>query len=200
MPLRPRDLITDHRRAEAAAARLDTEAGRTFGRAAGTALASWYGAPKEIAPDSQTGVLTAGNLRRDPMQTYRWYIADAAFVTAVQHPDRQLLERIAHALEHPARLLWLGRKSCPPSGTISAGVHDGTLEDALQRTELLPNATTTRPWAWIEVPPGTQGATRTTDQPVTFDPEHRMHAIRWQTRTRLTIDPETTIHWEDLIP
>lgn len=200
MPLRPRDLITDHRRAEAAAARLDDERGPTFGRAAGTALASWYGAPKEIAPDERTGGLTAGNLRRDPMQTHRWYLADAAFVAAFESRDSALLERIADALEQPRRLLWLGRKSCPPSGTIAGGVHPGTLETVLPSTALLPNATARAPWLWREVPPGTRGASRTTDQPVTFAPEHRMHAARWETRTRLTPDPEPTIRWEDLIP
>ncbi|MEV6973738.1 type I-E CRISPR-associated protein Cas5/CasD [Kitasatospora sp. NPDC093806] len=210
MPLRPRDLITDPDRAEAAAARLDAQPLRpprtahAFGRAAGTALDSWYGAPKLIAPDPRTGTLTAGNLRRDPMQTYRWYLAGAAFVAALQHPDRALLEEIAHALEHPRRLLWLGRKSCPPSGTIAGGVHEGTLETVLRATAPLPGPAAdlpeSRPWAWIEVPPGTRGATRTTDQPVTFDPDRRTHAVRWESRTRLALDPEPTIHWEDLIP
>ncbi|MFD4398568.1 type I-E CRISPR-associated protein Cas5/CasD [Kitasatospora sp. NPDC058478] len=200
MPLRPRDLITDHRRADAAAARLDGERGPTFGRAAGTAFASWYGAPKEIAPDERTGVLLAGNLRRDPIQTYRWYLADAAFVAAFESRDRDLLERIAGALEQPKRLLWLGRKSCPPSGTIAGGVHPGTLETVLRSTAPLPNATAKAPWFWCEVPPGTRGASRTTDQPVTFDPEQRMHAVRWETRTRLTPDPDAAICWEDLIP
>ncbi|MDT0453660.1 type I-E CRISPR-associated protein Cas5/CasD [Streptomyces hesseae] len=200
MPLRPRDVITDHRRATAAAAWLDDESGPTFGRAAGTALASWYGAPKEIAPDEQTGALTAGNLRRDPMQTYRWYLADAAFVAAFQSTDRSLLEEIAAALEQPKRLLWLGRKSCPPSGTIAGGVHPGTLETVLRTTSLLPNATVDTPWMWCETPPGTAGASRTADQPDTFDPERRMHAVRWEIRTRVTPDPAPDIRWEDLIP
>ncbi|MET8702927.1 type I-E CRISPR-associated protein Cas5/CasD [Kitasatospora sp. NPDC004723] len=200
MPLRPRDLITDHGRAEAAAAGLDAGTGPAFGAAAATALASWYGAPKLISPDERTGTLVAGNLRRDPMQTYRWYLADAAFVAALEHSSRTLLEEIAHALEHPRRLLWLGRKSCPPSGTISGGVHDGTLESVLAATSLLPGADDSRPWTWWEVPPGTPGAIRTADQPVSFDPARRVHADRWETRSRLALDPEPTIHWEDLIP
>ncbi|MFJ9692203.1 type I-E CRISPR-associated protein Cas5/CasD [Kitasatospora sp. NPDC101183] len=200
MPLRPRDLITDSRRADAAAVHLDGENGPHFGRCAGTALASWYGAPKEIAPEERTGALTAGNLRRDPLQTYRWYLADAAFLAAFESLDRDLLERIAQALEQPRRLLWLGRKSCPPSGTLAGGVHPGTLESVLRSTALLPNATAPAPWFWSEVPPGTGNASRTTDQPVTFDPEQRMHADRWESRTRLTPDPDPAIRWEDLIP
>ncbi|MFD7413163.1 type I-E CRISPR-associated protein Cas5/CasD [Kitasatospora purpeofusca] len=199
MPLRPRDLITDHRRAAAAAEHLD-ENGPTFGRSAGLALTSWYGAPKGIAPDGQSGVLVAGNLQRDPMQTYRWYLADAAFVVGFQSSDRALLGEVADALERPKRLLWLGRKSCPPSGTIAGGVHPGTLEEILRATCLLPNATTAEPWLWCEAPPGTPGAARTTDQPVSFDAERRAHAVRWEIRTRLVLDPSPAIGWEDLIP
>ncbi|WP_234363987.1 MULTISPECIES: type I-E CRISPR-associated protein Cas5/CasD [unclassified Streptomyces] len=196
-PLRPRDLITDHRRAAKAAAALDQATGPAFGHLPGQSVTHWYGAPKEIAPDPALGTLIAGNTTRDAMMTTRWYLADAAFVAAVQHPDEELLNRISHALEHPARLLWLGRKSCPPTGTISGGVHTGTLETILNTTALLPNATTERPWAWFETTNGTHGAVQTGDQPVTFHPEHRTHAPRWETRTRLT--PEPTIEW-DIIP
>ncbi|MFE2728565.1 type I-E CRISPR-associated protein Cas5/CasD [Kitasatospora sp. NPDC059327] len=199
MPLRPRDVITDHRRATAAAAALEGENGPTFGHSAGTALAAWYGAPKEIAPDEETGALAAGNLRRDPMQTSRWYLADAAFVAGFQSPDLALLEEIAAALEQPRRLLWLGRKACPPSGTIAGGVHPGTLETVFPATSLLPGAVRD-PWLWCEVTPDTRGASRTTDQPLTFDPGQRVHAVRWEVRTRFAPDPVPAIHWEDLIP
>lgn len=196
-PLRPRDLITDHRRATKAAAALEAATGPTFGHLPATAVTKWYGPPKEIAPDPTLGTLLAGNTTRDAIMSTRWYLADAAFVTALEHPNQELLDRISHALEHPARLLWLGRKSCPPTGTISGGVHPGTLETVLSATALLPTATTEKPWAWIEAAPGTPGATQTRDQPVTFHPEQRAHAPRWETRTRLT--PEPTIEW-DIIP
>ena len=193
-PLRPRDLITDHRRADHAAAALETAQGDVFGHATGRAFTGWYGAPKNIAPDATSGTLIAANTTRDPMITERWYLADAAFVAAVEHPDRTLLDQIDHALEHPKRLLSLGRKSCPPAGEISGGVHPGTLETVLAATALLDNATTTSPWAWIETTPGTPGATRTNDQPVTYHPEQRTHAPRWDTRTRLT--PTAEILWD----
>ncbi|MFJ8134165.1 type I-E CRISPR-associated protein Cas5/CasD [Streptomyces hydrogenans] len=195
--LRPRDLITDHRRATKAANALEEASGATFGHLPAQAVTRWYGAPKEIAPDPSLGTLLAGNTTRDSMMTTRWYLADAAFVAALQHPDRALLDRIGHAVEHPARLLWLGRKSCPPTGTLSGGVHTGTLETVLNTTALLPNATTTRPWAWIEASSSTHGTAQTRDQPVTFHPERRTHAPRWETRTRLT--PEPIIEW-DIIP
>ncbi|MET8679989.1 type I-E CRISPR-associated protein Cas5/CasD [Streptomyces sp. NPDC004647] len=131
------------------------------------------------------------------MTSRRWYIADAAFVAALEHPDRDLLESIADALEHPKQLLWLGRKSCPASGTIAAGIHPGTLQTVLTKTALLPNATTRQPWAWIETDPTTPGASPISDQPVTYHPEHRAHTTRWEYRTRIA--PAQTIGW-DLIP
>ncbi|GAB2713784.1 type I-E CRISPR-associated protein Cas5/CasD [Kitasatospora kifunensis] len=196
-PLRPRDLIIDPRRADKAAAVLEAATGPAFGRHSGQALTQWYGSPKNIAPDPDTGALVAGNLARDPMITNRWYLADAAFVAAVEHPDREFLDRLAHALEHPRRLLWLGRKSCPPSGTIVGGVHPGTLESVLAQTALLPNHTETRPWAWFEAPRGTPRATRIDDEPASFDPDQRSHRPRWELRTRL--DPTPSIGW-DIIP
>ena len=93
--------------------------------------------------------------------------ADAKFVAALEHSEHQLLDTIARALEQPRRLLWLGRKACPPSGELSGGVHPGTLETILNTTALLPNASTDQPWAWIECGPTTAGARPISDQPVT---------------------------------
>ncbi len=196
-PLRPRDLITDHRRTAKAAHALDAATGSTFGHAPAYAFDHWYGAPKGIAPDPASGTLIAANTSRDPMTTTRWYLADAAFVAAVEHPDAGFLQHLSAALEQPKRLLWLGRKACPPTGEISGGVHPGTLEAVLVGTALLPNATDDEPWAWYEVPPGTPGATPLADQPVTYHPEQRTHTLRGELRTR--ISPTPHIEW-DLIP
>ena len=195
-PIRPRDLITDHRRARRVASVLESE-GTTFSGTADHLIDEWYGAPKGIAPDSNSGVLIAQNLRRHPMTTIRGYIADAAFVAMVQHPDRGFLDALSTALEQPKRLLWLGRKSCPPAGEISRGVHPGTLEDVLTSTMLLPNATTERPWTWIEVPPGTPGAVRINDNPVSFESARRTHAPRWH--QRVNIAPGQSIGWDHLL-
>lgn len=193
-PLRPRDLITDHRRA--AKATTTTTDGPAFGH---HTLDKWYGAPKYITTDPHSGALLteAKALSRDALITERWYLADASFVAALEHPDHTFLEDLATALEHPQRLLWLGRKACPPSGTIAAGTHPGTLKSVLAQTSLLPDATTTRPWTWTETRPETPGATPLNDQPLTFHPEQRTHTTRWEIRTRTT--PGTTIEW-DIIP
>lgn len=196
-PLRPRDLITDHRRATAAAsaASHESDSSRTFGH---HTLPGWYGAPKYITADETTGTLVSAELTRSSMITERWYLSDAAFVAALEYSERALLEHVAHALENPKRLLWLGRKSCAPSGTLAGHIHHGPLEEALQRTALLPDSTAERPWAWIEVPPGTPGAVTALDQPVSFNPERRTHTARWEARTRITPDLHAT-DW-DVIP
>ncbi|WP_316528117.1 type I-E CRISPR-associated protein Cas5/CasD [Kitasatospora brasiliensis] len=195
-PLRPRDLITDHRRAQQAATALESATGPVFGATAARALTGWYGAPKGIAPDPDGGPLLARTVGRNPMITSRSYLADAKFVAAVEHPSQSLLEELAAALEQPRRLLWLGRKNCPPSGEISGGVHPGSIEEVLARTRLLPKAVE-RPWSWIEVPAGTPGAISVADHPISFHTVHRSYAPRWEQRVR--IEPGESIGWDHLL-
>lgn len=201
-PLRPRDLVLDHRRADRASATTNEESGPAFGH---HTLESWYGAPKYIRRDPTSGALITETkaLTRDPQTTKRWYLADAAFVAALEHPSREFLEQIGDALEHPQRLLWLGRKSCPPSGEISGGVHAGTIETVLKATALLHDPTTESgapkqdwAWAWIETSPTTAGAAPTPDQPVSFDSDRRVHTTRWEYRTRIT--PRPDIEWSPI--
>ncbi|MER8097143.1 type I-E CRISPR-associated protein Cas5/CasD [Streptomyces goshikiensis] len=199
-PLRPRDVITDHRRAAAVSASLDAATGDRFGH---HELAGWYGAPKKIATDPVSGVLVSGELSRSALITERWYLSDATFLAGLQHTDRAWLEEIAYALEHPKQLLWLGRKSCPPSGTLAAGILPGTLAEAFAAKRLLPDgegpvSSGRRPWAWIQADPATPGASPVNDQPVTFDPARRAHGTRWETRTRVAISADAT-EW-DIIP
>ncbi|MBD0739340.1 type I-E CRISPR-associated protein Cas5/CasD [Streptomyces sp. CBMA29] len=218
-PIRPRDLATDHRRAAAVEAAMEaaregatetagtttTAADRTpepFGR---HGLESWYGAPKLISADPVSGALVPGKVRRNAMITERWYLADAAFLVGLEHSDRALLERVAHALEHPRRLLWLGRKSCPPSGDLALGIVPGDLKEVFGTTSLLPaygtdSASTTgsRTWAWIESPTPLPGVGPVHDQPVRFDADGPVHGLRWETRHRITIAPHAS-EW-DIIP
>ncbi|MFE3032943.1 type I-E CRISPR-associated protein Cas5/CasD [Streptomyces canus] len=199
-PIRPRDIITDHRRAAALAAGMADSEGTTFGH---HELADWYGAPKYIVTEPDSGALVSKQLSRGALVTERWYLADAAFVAALQHPDRAFLETVAAALESPKRLLWLGRKSCPPSGTLAGPLNSGTVEDVFKSTALLPSQSvgarpSPRPWAWIETTPGAPAASPVQDQPVSFDADRRAHTTRWETRTRITI-AENAIEW-DVIP
>ncbi|WP_435131455.1 type I-E CRISPR-associated protein Cas5/CasD [Actinacidiphila sp. bgisy144] len=211
-PVRPRDLATDHRRAaavEAATGAVEDvrsasgdPAVHAFGR---EALESWYGAPKRIAADPVSGALVSAEVRRHPMVTERWYLADATFLVGLQHPDRTLLEGVAHALEHPKRLLWLGRKACPPTGQLALGVVSGALKDVFETRSLLPAvgassgpSAGTRTWAWIESRKPLPGVGPVQDQPVRFDADGPEHGLRWETRHRITIAPHAS-EW-DIIP
>ncbi|MFC5719195.1 type I-E CRISPR-associated protein Cas5/CasD [Streptomyces gamaensis] len=196
-PVRPRDIITDHRRASALSASLDTAVGDHFGH---HELAGWYGAPKKIAADPLSGALVSGELYRSALITERWYLADAAFVVGLQHTNLGLLEEIAYALEHPQALLWLGRKSCPPSGSLAGDILPGTLEEAFAAKQLLPGpggspASKRSPWAWLQVKANTPGAVAVNDQPVSFDALRREHTARWETRKRVKI-AENATEWD----
>ncbi|MEV7287146.1 type I-E CRISPR-associated protein Cas5/CasD [Streptomyces sp. NPDC093252] len=201
-PLRPRDLITDHQRAARATPTAsplppahDAPGSGAFGRAE---LEAWYGSPKYVTADPDTGALVSAEVRRHSLITERWYLADAAFLVGLEHPDIALLERVAHALEHPRRLLWLGRKACPPSGDLAVGIVPGPLLTAFETHALLPDAVGpggepraagagVRPWAWIESPRPLPGAAPLSDQPVHFGADGAAHGPRWETRHRITV-------------
>ncbi|MFD7102964.1 type I-E CRISPR-associated protein Cas5/CasD [Streptomyces celluloflavus] len=201
-PLRPRDLITDHQRAAKATTDPlpvpspdDALEPGPFGRAE---LHAWYGSPKYVVADPRSGVLVSGEVRRHSLITERWYLADAAFLVGLEHQDRALLERVAHALEYPKRLLWLGRKACPPSGDLAVGIAPGSLKEVFETHSLLPDAVGpeaelsaaarhVRPWAWIESRRPLPGVGPLSDQPVQFGADGGIHSLRWETRHRITI-------------
>ncbi|MEQ4195814.1 CRISPR-associated protein Cas5 [Streptomyces sp. YIM 103828] len=200
-PLRPRDLILDHRRAAAVSADLDGDTGDRFGQ---HSLKDWYGAPKKIAADPVSGALVSGELTRSSLITERWYLADASFLVGLQHEDEEFLASVGRALEHPQRLLWLGRKSCPPSGTLSLGVFPGELDTVFRGHRLLPGPGSAKhpenqAWAWLQVPPSVQGATPMQDQPLSFSSSGPEHTTRWEITRRITIAPDAA-DWEDIIP
>ncbi|MFJ8229590.1 type I-E CRISPR-associated protein Cas5/CasD [Streptomyces sp. NPDC094448] len=201
-PLRPRDLITDHQRAAKATTDPlplpppdDALEPEPFG---GAELHAWYGSPKYVVADLRSGALVSAEVRRHSMITERWYLADAAFLVGLEHQDRALLERVAHALEYPKRLLWLGRKACPPSGDLAIGIVPGSLKEVFETHSLLPDAVGPgaelsasaqhiRPWAWIESRRPLPGAGPLSDQPVQFGADGGTHSLRWETRHRITI-------------
>ncbi|MFE9882307.1 type I-E CRISPR-associated protein Cas5/CasD [Streptomyces sp. NPDC005784] len=116
----------------------------------------------------------------------RFYLADAVFVAAVEG-DPTLLTRLHSALRFPVYPPFLGRRSCPPSGPVDLALHDDArLEDTVRDI----------PWqasAWYRRrhhqpqqltvlrektadDPAPADALR--DQPLSFSPAHRRHALR----------------------
>lgn len=120
--------------------------------------------------------------------TYRFYLSDAVFLAAVSG-EAQLLHGLAEALDRPRFPLYLGRRSCPPAGRVSLGVHEDTLDDALAS------------WPWLaadwyqrraarairleiirDARPGEPGIETVPDEPISFDPVHREYSWRSVTR------------------
>jgi len=58
--------------------------------------------------------------------TDRFYLTDAVFLAAVEG-DNSLIESLAEAVRRPAFPLYLGRRSCPPSGQLVVDVVDAGL-------------------------------------------------------------------------
>ncbi|CAM5788175.1 hypothetical protein CCAE64S_02126 [Castellaniella caeni] len=83
-----------------------------------------------------TGVAIAadGKARNDrTVVSPRYYLADAMFLVGLHGQDHSLLARVQDALGHPVWPLCLGRRSCPPSGSVAlpGGLVDDGLESAL---------------------------------------------------------------------
>src|SRR5690606_39087799 len=111
---------------------------------------------------------------------YRYYLADAVFV-AVVSGDRDLLEGLEQAVRSPRFPLYLGRRSCPPVGPVSLGVHDGDLRETLRQVPWQASAWHRRRLQVNPVPlqvvrdasPGEAGTETIRDEPLSFDPRRR---------------------------
>ncbi|MEU7874302.1 type I-E CRISPR-associated protein Cas5/CasD [Dactylosporangium sp. NPDC049140] len=148
--------------------------------------------PGQVLRDFQTARSLDGRISA-PL-TERFYLADAAFV-AVVGGERELLHGLDEALHRPHFPLYLGRRSCPPVGPITCGVHEQSVDEALTT------------WPWIaadrhrrraartvrleiirDARPGDPTAETVHDMPVSFDPAHRQHAWRAVHRSHIDVD------------
>ena len=73
----------------------------------------------------------ARSKKGDSYVTNRYYLADAEFLVGFESADEELLKRIEYALLNPVFPLYLGRRSCPPTGRLCLGIRKRELEDAL---------------------------------------------------------------------
>jgi CRISPR system Cascade subunit CasD len=138
--------------------------------------------PGQLMRDFQTARSLDG--RESAPLTYRFYLSDAAFLAAVSG-EQELLLGLAEALERPRFPLYLGRRSCPPVGPISLGVHDDSLDDALTSWPWLAAewyrrraARTVRLEIIRDALPGEPVTETVPDEPVSFDPTHRQYTWR----------------------
>ncbi|MEU2730599.1 type I-E CRISPR-associated protein Cas5/CasD [Streptomyces griseoviridis] len=136
--------------------------------------------------------------------TERFYLADAVFVAAVEG-DHALLERLDAALRSPVYPPFLGRRSCPPATRVDLGLHrDAVLEDVLRTV-----AWQASPWyrrrhhhpetgqltVLREKQPGEDTPADTLcDQPLSYSPAHRRHALRSVVTDRVRPPRESAHH------
>lgn len=131
--------------------------------------------------------------------SYRFYLADAVFVVAVQG-EPSMLDGLREALRRPVFPLFLGRRSCPPAGPLDHGLRDADIFDVLatepwlasplaQKAHRGPLVTldtvTDQPVLGDLEPDPTDspahqsvGGEVVRDEPITFDPRHREHGWR----------------------
>ena len=111
--------------------------------------------------------------------TTRYYLSDAAFVIGLEG-ERDLLEEIRDALHHPYYPLYLGRRSCPPTGKLVIGIEDLSLEDALKGAPFLSDPSEKNgPVRMVtEVCGESETGRLVHDQPVSFSQQSREFAFR----------------------
>ncbi|MEE1829733.1 type I-E CRISPR-associated protein Cas5/CasD [Streptomyces sp. SP17KL33] len=126
----------------------------------------------------------------------RYYLADAAFVAAVEGDD-SLLDELDAALHNPVHPPYLGRRSCPPAHPIRLGMHLGT--DLTQALRAEPwqasawyrkqrrNDTTVSLTVLREARPDEGDGDQLRDQPLSFAAEHRRHALRTVVTTTVEV-------------
>jgi CRISPR system Cascade subunit CasD len=119
---------------------------------------------------------------KHPRITDRYYLSDAIFLVALEGEGR-LLREIEQALLNPVFPLYLGRRSCPPTGKLVLGLRPKSLKDALSE----------EPWQaapfyrkrfktedlTIVIDAEQPGALRRSDQPISFSQAHKKYTYRY---------------------
>lgn len=120
-----------------------------------------------------------GKEKKDDTLTYRDYLCDAVFVVGLEG-ERALLERLQDALRHPIYPLFLGRRSCPPTGPLCLGIWEEGLQDTLsavpwQVAPWLRRGTCPRLRVVLDTE---EGFAQLQDVPVSFSPMRREYRYR----------------------
>jgi CRISPR system Cascade subunit CasD len=142
--------------------------------------------PGRLVRDFQTARSLDG-ARTMPL-SYRYYLADAIFVAAVE-ADPSLLEGLLDALHNPTFPLYLGRRSCPPAGHVAIGLRDADVNEALRSEPWHASPWYRRTQAGLvdlpiirDAEDAAGGSELIRDQPLSFDPARRDYG--WRTVIR----------------
>lgn len=85
--------------------------------------------PGQLLRDFQVAISQDG--RRSMPLSYRYYLADSVFVAAIEG-ETELISGLHDALNDPVYPLYLGRRSCVPSGKIVLGIRETDVDQALR--------------------------------------------------------------------
>jgi len=113
----------------------------------------------------------------DPVITHRDYLTDASFLVALGFEDDALAVEVDHALGDPRWPLFLGRRACPPSLPVRAGLSEADPEAAL-RASLWPGTAPPSNAVRLVLECLPADGDARTDQPLSF----RMHARHFARR------------------
>ncbi|WP_330351774.1 type I-E CRISPR-associated protein Cas5/CasD [Streptomyces sp. NBC_00582] len=116
---------------------------------------SWYGAPRyphtaPLAPSPASWKPAD----RGTVMAIKQYVVDASFLVGLSGCTPQQTNRITTALAQPYGLLYLGRRSCPPSRPILYGTTADGADVWPHRMPLVPEASTATPQVWRQGLPG----------------------------------------------
>ena len=106
----------------------------------------------------------------DSYVTNRYYLADAEFLVGFESADEELLKRIEYALLNPVFPLYLGRRSCPPTGRVCLGIRK-------QELEAFRNESVETVRIVMDAKDGEDGNI-VKDLPISYNPENRKYAFR----------------------
>ena len=124
--------------------------------------------------------------------SWRYYLADAVFLVAIEG-ELSRLEQLKQALEQHAFPIFLGRRSCPPAGKITLGIHSGELLQVISDADWLASE-------WYQKKQPSQkpldvvvdttdaDANLERDLPQSFNQEHRQYEFRLVKRFSVTIN------------
>ncbi|SRR5574344_748624 len=111
--------------------------------------------------------------------SYRYYLYDAVFLVGLEGDD-DLIVRVQDALKRPMWPLFLGRRSCPPSGRMLLGIRNDNLEDALTVEPFLAgeNISDRKLRFVVEPQNSTDDSYYLKDQPITYNQSKRSYGRR----------------------
>lgn len=144
-----------------------------------------------ILPDyvAMRNVATSDGKRKNSHVYTRTYIHDGAFLAGLSG-DRGLLEQIASALNTPARVLFLGRRSCLPTAPLCLEIVDGDLEHALTTYPWLAKRNRRHPATLLALIEDTNGPTTLYDVPLGTFGERRFGERRARWLSIKLLEPE----------